>query len=235
MVLMLALVVASASFTVSAAVGLGGSLVLVPAMSMVLGVKQGIAVSAVLLGCNNVAKVVAYRSTIPWRASLAVLALTIVGTAIGAQLLIALPERLVSVCLIMSIVTVLVMERGGLKRLQRVSAPALALAAGATSGFAGTSGPLKGIALRNLGFDRLHFVGAASAVSLAGDVMKTAIFAEARLLDSTAWTILAAAIPLMFVATLVGRRINRSVGERVFAGLFWAVMAGYSVRLVLAW
>ncbi|HAS77070.1 MAG TPA: sulfite exporter TauE/SafE family protein, partial [Marinobacter adhaerens] len=46
-----------ASFIVSAAAGLGGSLILVPAMMMAIGTKEGIAVAALLLACNNVAKV----------------------------------------------------------------------------------------------------------------------------------------------------------------------------------
>ena len=44
-----------ASFIVSAAAGLGGSLILVPAMMMAIGTKEGIAVAALLLACNNVA------------------------------------------------------------------------------------------------------------------------------------------------------------------------------------
>ena len=42
-----------ASFIVSAAAGLGGSLILVPAMMMAIGTKDGIAVAALLLACNK--------------------------------------------------------------------------------------------------------------------------------------------------------------------------------------
>jgi ankyrin repeat protein len=37
----------------------------------------------------------------------------------------------------------------------------------------------------------------------------------------------------MLVATFAGRRINRAIGERGYTSLFWAVMAGYTARLVL--
>jgi hypothetical protein len=43
------------------------------------------------------------------------------------------------------------------------------------------------------------------------------------------------ALPLMPVATLAGRRLNASLGERWFTGLFWLVMAGYTARLIFAW
>jgi hypothetical protein len=79
------------------------------------------------------------------------------------------------------------------------------------------SGPLKGGALRSHGRDRLHLVGAASAVSLAGDVARTALFAEARLLDMTPWTIVLAATPLMPLAAGAGRLLTRRVREPAYA------------------
>ncbi|MDQ3698341.1 MAG: TSUP family transporter, partial [Gemmatimonadota bacterium] len=109
---------------------------------------------------------------------------------------------------------------------------AAALGAGATSGFSGTSGPLKGIALRGLGLDRARLVGAASAVSLAGDATKAVVFLHASLLDSAHWPILLWALPLMPITALVGRRINRQIGERAYTTLFWLVIAGYSARLL---
>jgi uncharacterized membrane protein YfcA len=109
----------------------------------------------------------------------------------------------------------------------------LALGSGATSGFSGTSGPLKGLAIRQLELDRGHFVGAASLASLVGDLTKTAVFTEAQLLGSDSYTLALMAVPLMLVATFSGRRINQTIGERGYSLLFWGVMAGYTVRLVV--
>ena len=88
--------------------------------------------------------------------------------------------------------------------------------------------------MRRLGLDRAHFVGAASLASLAGDATKAAVFTEAELLGGDSFLIAATAVPLMLIATFTGRRINRSIGERGYTGLFWAVMAGYTARLLLA-
>jgi hypothetical protein len=235
MVVPAALVFAAAAFTLSASAGLGGSLILVPAMSLLLGAKQGIALAALMLGANNIAKVVAYRKTVPLRSALAVLLLTVVGAALGARLLVEAPERFVSVVVIASFAAALLLERMQLQRLQHVAAPALAFGAGATSGFSGTSGPLKGVALRNLRLDRLHFVGGASAVSLVNDLTKSAVYAQASLLSGAALLILVASMPLMPLAALTGRRINSTIGERAFTSLFWVVMAGYTLRLLMLW
>ena len=87
--------------------------------------------------------------------------------------------------------------------------------------------------IRQLELDRAHFVGAASLASLAGDATKATVFGEAGLLNGDSFLVALAAVPLMLVATLAGRRINRSLGERGYTSLFWGVMAGYTVRLAL--
>jgi uncharacterized membrane protein YfcA len=220
------------SFLVSASAGLGGSLVLVPALALVLGTKEGVALAALLLAANNVVKVFAYRRTLPWQKSIWVILLVSAGAWVGARLLVSAPEDVVTVAVIASFVFALIAERLELKRVRQVEGPVLAFASGATSGFSGTSGPLKGIALRQLDLDRAHFVGAASLVSLAGDATKVAVFTEAGLLTGDSLNVMLLAIPLMLIATFSGRRINFSIGERGYTYLFWAVMAGYTLRLV---
>jgi uncharacterized membrane protein YfcA len=233
MSLLIALVAAGLSFTVSASAGLGGSLLLVPTLSLILGTKAGVALSSLLLATNNVAKVIAYRKTVPLRSSLLVVILTMLGAFVGARALVLAPEVWATAFVIAGVVGSLIAEHAGLTRLQTTSTPIFALAAGLTSGLSGTSGPLKGIALRNLRLDRLHLVGAASIVSLAGDATKLAVFTDAHLLGRESLIVLVLAVPLMLLATLLGRHLNRQMGEFVFARLFWAVMAGYTVRLVL--
>lgn len=231
--MVLALVAVAVSFTVSASAGLGGSLILVPILALVLGTKEGVALAALLLAANNVVKVFAYRETLPYRKALLVIVLVAVGAALGALLLVSAPERVVTLAVITSFVLALIAERFDLARLRRLGGPPLALGSGATSGFSGTSGPLKGMAIRQLELDRAHFVGAASLASLAGDATKATIFTDAGLLGADSFLVALAAVPLMVVATFGGRRINRAIGERGYTSLFWAVMAGYTARLVL--
>jgi hypothetical protein len=228
------LVAIAVAFAVSASAGLGGSLILVPTLALVLGTKEGVAMAALLLAGNNVVKVFAYRETLPFKRAAMVVGLLAVGAAIGARLLVSSPEDVVTVAVIVSFALALIAERFDLSSLRAVGGPFLAFGSGATSGFSGTSGPLKGMAIRQLGLDRAHFVGAASLASLVGDATKAAVFAEAELLDGSAFLLAILAVPLMLVATFTGRRINQSIGEKGYSVLFWAVMAGYTVRLLVA-
>jgi uncharacterized protein len=227
-----ALIVAAAAFTLSASAGLGGSLLLVPSMALLFGAKQGVAVAALLLACNNVAKTVAYRKTIPLGSAAGVLILTVLGAALGAGLLVAAPEWMVRAAVAIGITVAFTSERLAHRRMRRQAAPLLAFAAGTASGFSGTSGPLKGIAVRCLDFDRQHFVGAVTVISLAGDAAKVAVFSSAETIPAGSWPLLALAFPLMVGGTWCGHRLNHRLGERGYAVLFWGVMAGYTVRLL---
>jgi len=222
------------SFFVSSSAGLGGSLILVPTMTLLLGTKEGIALSALLLASNNVVKLCAYRTVLPLRKVAPLVAMTMLGSFLGARLLIAVPARAVAVAVIGAFAATFLAERRQLDLVPRFFAPILALASGTTSGFSGTSGPLKGVAIRSLRLDRLHTVGAAALASTFGDVTKAAVFTKAGLLSSSSYWIPAMAVPLMIVSTLAGRRFNSVIGEQGYERLFWGVMTGYTARLIFA-
>jgi hypothetical protein len=146
---------------------------------------------------------------------------------------ISAPEALIAVAVIVVLVASVAAERRRWAPARKLSAPGLGLAAGMTSGLSGTSGPLKGVALRSLALDRAHFVGAASLASLVGDATKVGVFAHGTLLDAGSAKIAATAVPLMILGTALGRQLNRKAGETGFTIIFWLVMSGYSVRLIL--
>jgi len=227
------LVLVYVSFTVSASAGLGGSLVLVPTLALFLGSKEGVALAALLLASNNVMKIIAYRRTLPFRAAAPIVVLIAIGAAIGSTLLVSAPEFLVTIGVVAMFSATLAAERFKWDGLRTGFAPALAFVSGASSGFSGTSGPLKGVAIRNLALDRRHFVGAASLASFVGDATKTVVFTEGGLLGRSAVLIALAAVPLMALGTWTGSTLNHRAGERTFAVLFWTVMGGYSVRLAI--
>lgn len=227
-----ALALAWVAFFLSASAGLGGSLILVPGLVLVLGVKQGIALASLLLALNNVAKLIAYRRTIPWRQSLLILLLLSLGAALGARLLVGIDEHVVQIAVLVVFPTAFLLERLNPPMLERIAPPVLAVAGGLSSGFSGTSGPMKGIAIRALRLDRFHFLGAASLVSFAGDATKLAVFIAGSLLGRSALMFLAAAVPLMVLGTAMGYTLNTRISERAFALFFWGVIAGYAARLV---
>lgn len=233
------ILVVPASFVLSSAAGFGGSLILVPALVMALGAKEGIALAALLLAANNVAKVVVYRKTVPIAKAALIAVAVMAGAALGASLMVQAPEQWVKIGVIIALVATFAgdfLAKGTLASgpVRKAWAGLLALTAGATSGFSGTAGPLKGVALRSLQLDRQYLVGAASLVSLVGDMTKAAVFTQSGLLGQSQLMLAALLLPVMALCTLGGRKLNQQVGEKGYAILFWTVMAGYTARLVTA-
>ncbi|PCM45843.1 sulfite exporter TauE/SafE family protein [Marinobacter sp. ANT_B65] len=231
--LVLLVLVIPVSFVLSAAAGLGGSLILIPGLMIAIGTREGIAVAALLLACNNIAKVVVYRKTLPWAASALVAAAVIAGSALGATLMLQVPEAWVRYGVAAMLLLTLAGDFFTQGSVRKAWAVFLAFVSGSTSGFSGTSGPLKGIALRSLQLERFYFVGAASLVSMLGDITKALVFSQAGLITTTHLILAGGLVPVMAGCTLLGRKINREVGEKWYSVLFWTVMGGYLIRLMV--
>lgn len=229
------LVAAFSALFISSIAGYGGSLLLLPALELALGPKQGVALAALLLGWNNVFKVVAYRHTLALRAGWAMLVVTAIGVWFGARLLISAPDRFV----VWAIAGVVMLSLGAeavagepVVRARRHAALPMLAASAVLSGASGSSGPLKGIAVRSLNLPRLEHVGLASSVSLVADALKVKLFATAGLFENLDLTVVVVLIPVMPVAAWVGLAVNRRVNETAFRWVFWAVVGGYMLRMV---
>ena len=230
---LLALVI-PASFVLSAAAGLGGSLILVPGLMLAIGTREGIAVAALLLACNNIAKVIVYRNTLPWASSALIVVAVMVGSALGAILMLQMPEVWVRYAVATMLLLTLAGDFFVQGPVRKAWAVFLAFLSGSTSGFSGTSGPLKGVALRSLQLERFYFVGAASLVSMVGDMTKALVFSQSGLISASHLLLAGTLVPVMAACTLLGRKINRDIGEKWYSILFWTVMGGYLTRLMVA-
>lgn len=223
----------TSAFFVSASAGLGGSLILVPVLILALGSKAGISLAALLLAGNNLVKLWAYRRVLPVRAAALVTLCTFGGAFLGARFLVAAPDAVVDAAVAVSLAVALLAERREARAWRTSLVPTLAFAAGATSGFSGTSGPLKGVAVRSLGLDRMHTIGAAAIVSAGADLTKAGVYASNGLLDAWQLQLALMAVPLMIGATYGGRYFTGLIGESGYARFFWVVIGGYAMRLVL--
>jgi uncharacterized protein len=234
----LVLLVTFVSLFVSSIGGYGGSLLLVPALAVIIGPKEGVALAALLLGWNNVFKLIAYRHTLALRQGWGLLVVTVIGVWLGAQLLIAASDSIVVGAVVVMTAASLAVELVADERLMRCrrhAAVPLMAASAVLSGVSGTSGPLKGISVRSLGLRRLEHVGLASSVSLVADALKVELFATAGLFAGVDMRVLLVALPVMPIAAWVGRAVNQRVDETAFRWIFWSIVGGYSLRMAGLW
>lgn len=223
---------------ISATVGQGGSLLMVPAMIGLFGPKNGVAIAALFLALNNVFKMVAYFKHIP-RQAMSLSVVTFIGAFVGASLMAQAPDRLVLAAVVLMMIAAFFIEL--LPRPERQVQGSLphwlsycyAGTAGVTSGFSGTSGPLKGLSVKMMQLPPIQVVGGLTLLSFIGDVTKVGVFLSSGLISphfvATWWWI----VLLMPLATGLGRYLNtKKITPRAFNILFWSVMALYAARLI---
>ena len=221
-----------AAFFVSAACGMGGSLILIPALSLVLGVKEGIVLSSLLLGINNIFKLWYYRKDVQLKDSLALLVIMGLGAVAGAFLMVQMEQKILAILLFINIGISFLVQRTSNMDVQKGTGLGYALLSGFCSGLSGTSGPLKGLAVRCYFREKASVVATASLLSFATDMLKSGVY-----FSQQNWLInpylLLLGIAMMPLATYWGQKFNRAMSTRAYDALFYTVMSGYVVRLFI--
>ncbi len=221
------------SFLLSASCGLGGSLLLIPMLSLVLGVKEGIVLSSLLLGLNNIVKALYYRQYIRWKQTLWLLLPMAGGAAIGAVAMVHMQADWLGYFMAMHIIVSFAVQRWATTSIQKSTGIGYAALSGFCSGLSGTSGPLKGIAVRCFYQSKTTLVAAASVLSLATDSIKSGIYLSQIPGIAGNMMLLGFGIVIMPFATGLGRYLNQQMSTRVYDALFYTVMGGYVMRLFI--
>ena len=221
------------AFLVSASCGLGGSLILIPGLSWILGIKEGIVVSAVLLGSNNLVKLFFYRKDIRLRPSLRLLVCMVAGAIGGALLMMQADPKLLSLFLLFHILLSFFIQVKSSETSRKTAGSVFSFLSGFCSGLAGTSGPLKGLAVKTYMGNKAEIVATASLLSFATDSTKAIIYLNNFSSDILQVQWLVYSILVMPVATGLGRFLNRNMSVKAYEALFYFVMSGYVLRLLI--
>lgn len=221
------------AFVVSASAGMGGSLLLLPVLSFLLGFNEGVVLSSILLGLNNVFKLIAFFKHLVWRNVLPLLCSISIGSALGAFLFLKMSSNVVAILLLINIVVTFLVQRKAIPKIQYRAAVSVSFLAGLLSGVSGSSGPLKGLAIKCLKNTPLQIVACATVLSLSSDVVKSTIYLNHLTLSTQAMQYLFGSLLLMPLATYLGKKINSNIGTTAYDVLFYSVISGYVVRLLL--
>ena len=220
------------SFLLSASCGLGGSLILIPSLSILFGIKESIIISSLLLAMNNLVKVCLFRKSIQLLPVGGLLVCIAGGASLGALLLLKMDEKLITPIFILHVVFSFIFQRNKNLEVRKKVSLAISFVAGLLSGVAGSAGPLKGIALKCHVFTKTELVAAASLLSFVTDLTKSAIYLPATY-SQLPWGIVWYSLLVMPIATALGRYLNRRMSETAYDALFYSVMSGYVLRLLI--
>jgi uncharacterized protein len=221
------------SFVISASSGMGGSLLVIPAFSMLLGVKEAIVLSSVLLTLNNVSKFIFYYNYFSFKSIGYLLAFIVVGSVMGSYIMLQLNEVFLSVFLLVHIVASLVIQHYSTIQFKLAAGNGYAFLSGLFSGISGSSGPLKAISVRCRFVSNQEIAASVTVLSLFGDFSKCVVYLKHNTIAEANYKYIIIGILMMPLATWLGKKINKSVSIKGYNILFCAVLAGYILKIIL--
>ncbi len=164
---------------VSGVVGTGSSIMLLPVLVFAFGPKQAVPIMAVAAVMSNLAKVMAWRREVDWRAFAAYSAGGIPAAALGARTLLVLPAHVVDVALGAFFLAMIPARRWLKARDFHIRLWQLALAGAAIgfiTGIVVSTGPLSVPAFLAYGLTRGAFLSTEAMSSLVLYVAKVSTF-----------------------------------------------------------
>jgi hypothetical protein len=174
-------VVALAAGALSGIIGAGSSIILLPVLVYQFGPKQAVPIMAVASLMSNVAKVLAWRREVDWRAFAAYSIPGVPAAALGARTLLALPAASVDVALGAFFVAMIPLRRRLRATRFRIRLWQLALAGAAigfVTGIVLSTGPLSVPAFTSYGLTKGAFLSTEAASSLGLMISKVIAFQQ---------------------------------------------------------
>ena len=216
---------------VNAAVATGGVYIMLAASSAVLPLVAAIPMQTVLAAPSLLARIVTFWSHIRWRIFVMFVPAAAVGVFLGAQVFVALDERVISIVL-GGLLLVLVW---GVPKGITLTLPHRFLYIGGLHGFFGT---LFGVglflqpAILRTELNRLQITGTLAVCLLVLETMKTVSYIGVGFDYSAYWPHIIAGAIAGISGNLAGRRLSVSISERHFRIIFKILVSLAGVRLL---
>ncbi|MEQ9641861.1 MAG: sulfite exporter TauE/SafE family protein [Alphaproteobacteria bacterium] len=165
--------------TVGGVIGFGGSVILIPALTIAFGAKQAVPIMAVAALLANGGRVLIWWRATDWRAVAAFALTAAPGAALGARTLIALNEAWIEIglgCFLIALVPIRrwLAARGFVLKLAGLALVGAPL--GFLTGLVASTGPVNAPVFLAYGLTKGAFIGTEAASSLAMFVTKAGAF-----------------------------------------------------------
>jgi uncharacterized membrane protein YfcA len=167
--------------TISGIVGFGSSIMLMPVLVLTFGPVEAVPIMAVAATMANFSRIVVWWREVDWRACAAYSATGVIGAALGARTLIALPQTLIEGLLGAFFIAMIPLRHWLVRKKLRLELPHLAVAGliiGYITGIVVSTGPLSVPIFLAYGLLKGAFIATEAASSLALYGVKLVVFRE---------------------------------------------------------
>lgn len=220
---------AFAGFFVSALVGVGGAMVLVPVLMFALSPAEAIAVAAPVMLASNAAKLFVYRRHLDLRAALLTSATAVPAAGVAALFTGVVSESALKAGVGLLILTSLVVQRF-VKLSVKVGTRSLlgaGVVIGGVSGLCSAAGAPTAVTFKAYGLVKEGFVATVAFIAAAMQLSKIPTYVATGVFSAELWPLAG----VLSLTSLLAVLLARSVQERLSAARFRVVLDGVLVVL----
>lgn len=236
---MVYIVLISASFIaalISGAVGFGGALLLLPAVTACVGAETAVPVLTIAQLIGNLSRMAFGFKQIDWK-SVRLFCLTALPlAALGAFGFSLFPKEIVTRCIGGVLILLVVLQM--LRKLKFKNSQRAMLAGGAVtgllSGLAGSGGPIGAAAFLTLGLPPVAYVASEAATATAMHILKTIIYSKLVGLETSDLIMGLAMGAAMIAGTFAANRIIRKVEKQKFQRYAALVLCAVGAYMLIA-
>lgn len=233
-VLLFYILAAFIAFVVASTFGIGGPIILMPALMLRLPPAQAVAVVVPIMIFNNLLKLWVFRRGVQWRAAL----LTGVS-ALPAAFMAALFTSRVNANVLKAgiglLIVIALLRQYLFKHQLQVSERGLTgwgVIIGGISGFAGAAGPPTAVALKGYGLASARFVGTVAVLQLGLQFVRLPTYISTGIFPADLWPLALLLSLVSLTAVLVGRHLIQRMQVQTFRWLLDAVLLLLAIWLI---
>lgn len=204
------LLLALLASTMGGVLGFGTGAVMLPVLTLVLGVRMAVPVMALAMTMTNAGRAAFSWRDIDWKAFLALAGASIPASMVGATLFVNLDTRWLDVFIAATLLLLIPARRWSTRSQYKTrlrDLPVVAGVGGFISGMGGVTGPLATPFLLSYGLVRSAFLGTDGLYSALTHATKAGVFAANGALASPVLEMGLALGAVMVLGSYLGRRI----------------------------
>ncbi|WP_421782535.1 sulfite exporter TauE/SafE family protein [Kiloniella litopenaei] len=229
------LVIALAGSLISAIFGFGSGFIVLTLGSLILPIKDCIALTTLLFMASTFVKTILYHRHIHWRLSVVIAFGSIPFAWLGAETLATIdPEPLRPLLASFIILSVMINYLGLFLPLPQKTSVALIISAfyGYLSGLFSSGNPIKAIALDRMGFEKQSFIGGMAATALGVNLIKLISYSNNNILRPEHHSTGVILVLIAIVSALTGRRVVQKINDQRYKGYLSVVLIFSAIILL---
>ena len=204
--------------------GFGSSTFFVPLAVLIESFQFVLVLTSILHCFGNTGRIFIFRQNFDRKSFVLLIVPAIIFAGLGAVLTTQFSSEVIQKVLGIVLVVIslfLLFDQHVIRKIPKWLAVVLSVLSGFFTGFVGTGGVLRGLALTALQLPKNTFIMTSASVDVGGDFLRMIIYLKSGYMDWNHWFY----IPLLGVAAFIGTRLGKVVIDKLNQNQFERIVA----------